>query len=78
MAKRFELAKHYTEKYKDILKPCKYCGNKNIIITSELSIYERGNFWSVTCATPKCDCTGSYRSVKDAIKAWNRRVQNDL
>lgn len=33
--KRFEKAKYYTEKYKDVLFPCKHCGNRKIVIASK-------------------------------------------
>ena len=72
MAKRFEKAKYYTEKYKNILNPCKYCGNTDIRIASDRSILEKPcNTWSVVCTTPACDCTGEYTSVNEAIKHWN-------
>ena len=32
MAKRFEKAKEYTEKYKSELLPCKVCGNTDVRI----------------------------------------------
>lgn len=68
MAKRFAKAKYYTEKYKNILKPCKYCENTDVRIASDV------NGWSVVCMTPKCDCTKTYTSVKKAIEAWNQRI----
>ncbi len=67
MAKRFEKAKYYTEKYKSILNPCKYCGNKDIRIASDT------DGWSVVCMTKSCDCTGVYTSVKKAIEVWNSK-----
>lgn len=72
MSKRYEDAKRYTEKYKDILKPCKYCGSKDINICTDRDVLNsKQNLWFVACSTPKCDCTGSYTSVKKAIEAWN-------
>lgn len=71
MSKRFELAKQYTEKYKDRLHPCKYCGNKDVRVVSDRQILGVPcDVWSVCCSTPYCDCTGSYRSVKDAVACW--------
>ena len=71
MAKRFELAKEYTEKFKGILLPCKYCGNTDIRIASDRLTTKNG--WSVCCSTHACDCTGVYTSVKDAIRRWNEQ-----
>lgn len=75
MAKRFVKAEEYTRKYKDSLKPCKYCGNADIRIVSDRMVYPPGDGWSVCCMTPKCDCTGIYKSVKMAIEAWNKRTR---
>ncbi len=72
MSKRFELAKQYTEKYKDALRPCKHCGNADIRVVSDRSCFDsRHNYWSVVCSTPKCDCTGIFRSVQEAVERWN-------
>lgn len=74
MAKRFEKAREYTEKYKSVLLPCKYCGCKDIQITSEKMVMnDPKNYWCVTCSTYGCDCTGFYTSVRMAIKKWNER-----
>lgn len=74
MAQRFEQAKKYTQKYKDILHPCKYCGNTNIVIASDRHLFgDNKVYWSVCCSTHACDCTGDYTSVKDAVEAWNKK-----
>lgn len=74
MAKRFDKAKEYTEKYKSVLLPCKFCKSKYIVITSDRTIWGKPkNVWSVGCTTPKCDCVCFYTSVKEAVKAWNER-----
>lgn len=79
MAKRFELAKKYTEKYKHLLLPCRYCGNTDIRIVSDRTVFTKPtNGWSVCCATSACDCTGVYTHVKDAIETWNRRANEAL
>lgn len=77
MAKRFEKAIYYTQKYKNDLLPCKYCGNTDIRIVSERTIFPPKDGWSVCCATHNCDITGTYTSVKKAIEAWNRRSDNE-
>lgn len=71
MAKRFERAKAYTKKYKSILLPCRCCGDTDIRITSERTIFPAKDAWAVGCGTPCCDCTGAYTSVKKAVKRWN-------
>lgn len=72
MSKRFELAKQYMEKYKDALRPCKHCGSTDIRVVSDRSCFDsRHNYWSVVCSTPKCDCTGVFRSVQETVERWN-------
>lgn len=71
MAKRFEKARKYTEKYKSVLLPCKICGNKNIVISTERTIFPPKDAWSVNCTTKNCDCTGIYTRVKKAVNRWN-------
>lgn len=76
MSKRYEKAKEYTNKYKDILAPCKYCGNTDIRIESDRAFWgpNKGkNLWSVVCSTPNCDCTQPFSSVRTAVKHWNDR-----
>lgn len=74
MAQRFAQAKKYTQKYKDILHPCKYCGNTDIVIASDRHLFgDHKAYWSVCCSTHACDCTGDYTSVKDAVEAWNKK-----
>lgn len=75
MAKRFEKAKVYTEKYKSVLLPCRFCHNPDIRIVSERGMFPPRDEWSVVCMTPKCDCTRGYTSVKAAIAAWNENAQ---
>lgn len=72
MARRYEKAKQYTEKYKSILAPCKYCGSTGIEITSDRAVLDSKLYWSVTCPTSGCDCS-SDTSVKRAIEKWNNR-----
>jgi hypothetical protein len=72
MAKRCENAKYFTEKYKSILRSCKYCGNKDIRIASD------PDGWSVVCMTKSCDCTAIYTSVKKAVEVWNAKQTTDI
>lgn len=73
MAKRFEKAKEYTEKYRNELLSCKSCGNTDIRIVSDRTIFPPKDGWSVCCMTESCDCTGVYTSVKEAVKRWNQK-----
>ena len=89
MSKRFEQAKTYTEKYRDKLLPCRYCGNADIRIASDRETYIVGedrsvytarirsrNAWSVVCSTPNCDCSGIYTNVREAVEEWNERQRS--
>ena len=78
MAKRFEKAMEYTQKYKDVLLPCKWCGNKEIIIASQRTIFPAKEGWSVCCSTHNCDITATYSSVKKAVEAWNSKQTIDI
>lgn len=75
MSNRFELAKHYNEKYKDQLARCKYCGNTASIVSDKDYFFGKGKgvVWSVCCDTDKCDCTAEDTSVKRVIEKWNER-----
>lgn len=77
MANRFKKAREYTEKYKNVLLPCRICENKNIIISSERTIFPSKNAWSVNCTTKNCDCTGLFLSVKEAVNKWNEMQKRD-
>lgn len=80
MAKRFEKAKAYTEKYKHLLQRCPYCGDTDIrIVSDKTSVWDNPrDGYSVCCTTPCCDCTAVFTSVKKAIAEWNshKRVTN--
>lgn len=69
MANRFEMAKKYTEKYKSMLVACKFCKRSDIRITSDRTIINPRNVWSVDCSCGNC-VYGSIR-VKDAVRRWN-------
>lgn len=76
MSKRYELAKKYNEKYRSSLKPCHHCGSKNIYITTDRTIFNPKNVWSVNCAD--CgDCVAFKDSVKEAIEIWNREDKGE-
>lgn len=73
MSRRYEKAAAYTEKYKHMLLPCRYCGNTDVRIVSDREMLNPRDMFFVSCQTPKCDCTGSFTSVRAAIKHWNER-----
>lgn len=71
MSKRYEKSRQYTEKYKNLLLPCRICGNKSINIVIDRMIFLKKYGYSVCCSTDKCDCIGVYLSVKEAVEKWN-------
>ncbi len=71
MARRFEKAKEYTKKYSVHLAPCRECGNTDIRIVSDRTIFPPKDGWSVVCTTKSCNCTGTFTSVRAAVKRWN-------
>lgn len=73
MAQRYEQAKRYTEKYKNSLLPCRYCGNTNVHIVSERHFGDNRTYWAVCCQTYACDCTSDYTKVADAVNRWNEK-----
>ena len=70
MAKRFEDARRYTEKYKDIILPCRYCKSEDVEIVSDRAIFENKNLFLVRCRNCP-DCGPENTSVKKAIELWN-------
>ena len=71
MAKRFEKAREYTKKYGPQLLPCRFCGNTDIRIVSDRTIFPPKDAWCVVCTTDLCDCTDTYTSVREAVRSWN-------
>lgn len=62
------------------LMPCPFCGNLAQIEKRE-SAWEKKTWFSVRCITSKC-CghpreSNEYDTKEKAIKAWNRRFNND-
>lgn len=72
MSKRYDLARKYTHKYKNILNPCKYCGNPEIVITTDRGLFVGKYSWSVNCSTTGCDYV-SDTSIKKAVAKWNEK-----
>lgn len=73
MSAIYDKMKRYNEKYKTSLKQCSVCGNTDVNIRFDREIFGSGYLWFVACSTPSCDCTGSYKSVKEAINWWNEK-----
>ena len=76
MSKRFEKMREETEKHRNELAKCSYCGNEARIVIDRLPFHNR-YFWSVVCSTHACDCTGFYKTVKEAINTWNKRHKKE-
>lgn len=57
------------------LKPCPFCGSKQV------EVRQIKDGWSIGCATTNCLCqwwfTRQFTDKEQAIKAWNRRADND-
>lgn len=70
MAKRFDRAREYTQKYKHLLYPCKHCNGHNIGIESDRIFFPPQNVWNVVCAD--CgNCVCGITKVRDIVKRWN-------
>lgn len=70
MSKRFEKMREQTEKHKHELVKCHVCGNEARIVNDRYTLHNR-YFWSVVCVSHSCECTGGYKTIKEAINAWN-------
>lgn len=57
------------------LKPCPFCGGKNIVVRKYTAV--AGVHYYVQCDSANGGCGAEFESRisrKDAIKAWNKRV----
>lgn len=58
------------------LKPCPFCGCNIIKRKAEHTLL--GNiYWSLLCKDCHCGTPG-YIKFDDAVKAWNRRVNDEI
>lgn len=58
------------------LKPCPFCGSKNIVVRKYTAV--AGVHYYVQCDSANGGCGAEFESRisrKDAIKAWNKRVE---
>lgn len=57
------------------LKPCPFCGSKQV------EVRQIKDGWSIGCNTTNCLCQWwfmrPFTDKEQAIKAWNRRADND-
>ena len=65
------------------IKPCPFCGNKDleIVAKSEGLHYEYGTGYIVRCNYLKGGCGangGSRTTTEDAVETWNRRVSKNV
>ena len=73
MAKRYEKAREYTLKYRGQLRPCFFCGNKELDVYSDRSTFPSRDVWGISCS--KCgDCVRPDTSVRRVVEYWNDRV----
>ena len=57
------------------MKPCPFCGNKNIEVEYHYSL----RVYDVRCFRVKCNvnpCTHDYKTSKGAANAWNKRHED--
>ena len=70
------------------LKPCPFCGGKNIEFCTCKGLEDCANFeecqsigyFSIVCNINKGGCgtnSGYYLTSEEAIEAWNRRTRHD-
>lgn len=75
MSKIYERLKKLNEKHKAEILPCAYCGSSGAELTLDRPILKTADskpyLYSVTCSTPKCTCSKSCNTVKEAIENWN-------
>lgn len=64
------------------LKPCPFCGNKNISVITDSAEYSLGltdsAYFNVVCSMNSCGCgasSGWYSNREETIEAWNRRTK---
>lgn len=52
------------------LKPCPFCGGEAVLFAYEIFCEH-----SVRCKSCYCGTEEGYRTGKEAIEAWNRRIE---
>lgn len=58
------------------LKPCPFCGCKNIRTWIDGRYYPKHELYFVECDNDECKCrTDVFENKDEAIKVWNRRVR---
>lgn len=60
------------------LKPCPFCGGEGEVVATKAFEW-CDNVYIVRCASDYCKVNPSVTSIekKEAIEAWNRRVDNE-
>lgn len=63
----------------DELKPCPFCGGKAAISETKFN-FETDPYaeYGVLCEVCRCELKSGFSSRKTAIRAWNRRVEDEL
>lgn len=57
------------------LKPCPFCGSKNILTATQKPV-GMGEYFMIKCFDCSAEITRSTK--RKATEAWNRRVNDDL
>lgn len=58
------------------LKPCPFCGDKVINIYAYDGCQRDCSIYKIVCN--RCGAQVQHRKVMEVIKAWNRRVEDDI
>ena len=58
------------------LKPCPFCGGEAYTEGDKSKLQDGFGFWYVSCKN-NCGVSGYFRTKEDAIKAWNRRYNEN-
>ena len=56
------------------LKPCPFCGSVDVKVHNP---YFTDNYYMVQCYGCNCN-TALYKTVNQAVEAWNRRAENEV
>lgn len=65
------------------LKPCPFCGGKADIWKKQYpngyidGVWKTRTTWVADCSVCDCVCSEIFKTKKEAIEAWNRRVEDD-
>lgn len=63
------------------LRNCPFCGENEVVVDKTLVSFEPKEYmYRICCANTRCPVTvetNLCHNIEDAVKAWNRRSDND-